>query len=207
MNRKMIGAGALALALTGCGSSGTSVSAGSGTASAASDSPTSASASPGSSPSSASPSSPAATYTPAPTATNDGPVTASVGQTLQITQDGSDTADFTLTSVESSSKPRAEYGEAPKEDRFLYVTYKVTGTAGSVEVDPSDLVFRTADGDEFETYDGNAYGALERTPDTATVRQGKNARATVAFDVPKGPGEVVYSSYSGDLASWAVNVK
>lgn len=104
--------------------------------------------------------------------------------------------------VRTSGAPLSRYGRPPANGQLVLVTVTVTATA-SVVVNPFHLLAAPAAGGRYNHTAGNA---LENTVDpalaAATLSAGERLVGTVTFDVPAGPGVIVYAPSGQALASW-----
>lgn len=130
------------------------------------------------------------------------------GDTAVVSQAGGGAGRVTLVSAEGSGHARSFAGDGPTSGRFLYVTMTMTATGpGTFAVNPLDFLVRAGS----RTVDyavGTALFALDtgQLP-LRTLVAGETATGTIAFDVRKGPVELVYApgSSSRELAAWHIS--
>lgn len=112
---------------------------------------------------------------------------------------------ITVTAVQASTKPQSEYGEAPANGWFAFVTIKATAADGKqLDINPMDFYAKVND-THYDAMSGHSFMALDNGElHAVTLNAGESVSGQVAFDVPAQHGEIVYAPGfdSRALASW-----
>jgi Domain of unknown function (DUF4352) len=140
--------------------------------------------------------SPAAETPPAP----EGPVTASVGDTVTVNV-SSGAGTVVLESV--TELPTIEFSR-PTNGRWLQVVVVATGTTGDFSINPFDFTARTPDGTAY-TFGFYVGEAAEQALQATQLTPGAKARGGIIFDVPVGPVTLEYApalGLGGVVAAW-----
>jgi len=136
------------------------------------------------------------------------PQTIKIGQTATVTMDGTDAANLTIVSVNTSTRPADEFGSPPQHGYFLTVQVRAKALPSyrnGFDITPFDF-YAVVGGTHFEEGNGNALDApgADRELDVATLNAGESISGTLVFDVPAKHGKIVYLpvDQGGPIAYW-----
>jgi len=135
------------------------------------------------------------------------PANAAIGDTVTITEDGSEAATVTVKSMKSYRSAVGEFGEDPVHGRFVVVTVELNRPmsmgSGSFDYSEADWYVRSEDGSRYDQTDGNALmNEFGQLLDSGTLHPGDHVKGLIAFDVPKGHGWLVYAPGLDDVGRW-----
>jgi hypothetical protein len=138
---------------------------------------------------------------------DDGLFRATVGETVTITEDGTDAYLLTITEVETLTQPVRTYGDPPKHGQFAVFHIEVEGLASST-FSGDDFYIRTADGTRYDEGDGNAWDAVGDSDDRisyVSFNAGERRTGVIVFDIPNDDtAELAFApNYrSGPIGVW-----
>lgn len=132
------------------------------------------------------------------------PVTLNLGESVTVTQDGSDVGTLTISSVEVTALPPDWYSKPPVNGYYVIadVKFRVRDDfTGSYYINPYDF-YAVVNGVQYEFGNDNAT-YMDWTFKEGYLEAGQSASGTVSFDVPAMHGEIAYSPiYGGPIAFW-----
>jgi hypothetical protein len=183
----------LGVLVTGCSSSGSGVQGSVGPAPASTTSLATSSSSP-----STSASTPEPTPTAAPTSASSFHL--SVGTAATIS-DNDSTARITVVAITKSTQAPNEFAGPPTHGQYVIADVLYECLQGTCSPNP---LFFGAHGSDGRDYDAALGGSPDPQLSSNDLVAARSTRGYVAFDVPVGPGEVVYTGlgFGGDGASW-----
>lgn len=150
-------------------------------------------------------SAPAVPAAPAPAPAQTGPVAGAVGDPLTLSNDTGDIGTITVKSVNATSTPYDQYGEAPKHGEFLIANVRADAT-GDMSVYEGDF-YVLVNGQHYEQGNGNALFALSGdTLGMTDLHAGEHTSGPIVFDIPAGVhGKIVYDpNFDGPpIGSWS----
>jgi hypothetical protein len=132
-----------------------------------------------------------------------------LGESVTITQGGTDAANMKVTSAKVFTTAADQYGEPPQHGYYLVVHVSartLNGFTDGFDVSSFDFYAKVA-GQHFDEGNGNAYYALTMNQtelSSTTLAAGEGTSGLLVFDVPRPHGQIVYSpNYDGQpLGSW-----
>lgn len=142
-----------------------------------------------------------------PVETTPAETTATMGDTLTVTVDGSEAGEITASSPTATQRAIGEFGERPASG--YYITIVITAKAADAvtqpfSVNPFDFYVRTADGTHIEYGDGNAITAQRDDQLNAVdLNAGEKIKGTLTLDVPAPHGTLVYAPLSRAVGTWS----
>ena len=138
-----------------------------------------------------------------------GPAMLNQGEPASITQNGSNAAIVTVTSVNTSTTPADQYGSNPQNGYFVVANVSVaTDPSFSQGFSINPLDFYALNGStQYSESNGNAYDALGSATselNAATLGAGQKTSGPIVFDVSSPHGYIVYApNVNGQpLAEW-----
>lgn len=143
---------------------------------------------------------------PSGTSHQSGPAKLSPGQTAPINGGiANGDADVTISDTVGNQPQSGSMGQGPARGQFVFANIKVSGVQRSFDINPLDFYAVDSHGGHYDPMSGNAMQAVANTPTAATLNKGENWSGTVAFDVPPGHGEIVYTGSGNQtpLAEWS----
>lgn len=157
----------------------------------------------------ASPAAPSVTPTPLPTPTAQDFMRMPLGESVTITQGGTDAADLKVTSAKVFTTAADQYGEPPQHGYYLVVHVSARALNGFTEgydFSSFDFYAKIA-GQHFDEGNANAYYALtlnQNELSSTTLAAGERTSGLLVFDVPRPHGQIVYApNFDGQpLGSW-----
>ena len=146
------------------------------------------------------------TEAPPPTPPPAGPESLGVGQSLSITDGGTDAGTITITSIRNTTQPADSFGEAPQNGYYLIVTVKVSSTEDGLDMNDLDF-YALVNGQHYDYGNGNSFEAVsDNNQDlTTTLNNGESETGYLLFDLPSIHGQIVYAPNfnSAPLAEWS----
>ncbi len=135
-----------------------------------------------------------------------GPMSLSVGETLDITQNGTAAGTVTITSMSHTTQSSDGF-ESPEYGYFVIANVKITSTINGLNIDELDF-YVTINGQQFQEGNGNSYDAAgfnENSDITTTLNAGEYVTGQLVYDLPAYHGQLVYApNFDGaPLATWS----
>jgi hypothetical protein len=141
------------------------------------------------------------TSSPAPS----GPVTLQLGESADISQNGSPAAIIVLSQSAVSTQPADEFSQGPQNGYFVSVHISVNATADEFDVNPLDF-YALSGTTHYDEGDGNAFEGPDNANEleATTLNAGETANGWLLFDLPSPHGQIVYApNLNGEpLAYW-----
>jgi hypothetical protein len=132
-----------------------------------------------------------------------------IGDTASITAEDGD-AEIAVTRIQAATaQPGMKVNglqvldpEPAKHGFYVIAHVKVTGTRGSLDINPFDFYVKSAGG--FHTEDAEYLDAWGSALDAATLHAGEHVAGTIVYDVPSRHGKLAYApNYgAGAVATW-----
>lgn len=141
-----------------------------------------------------------------PALAEEGPISGKVGDTVTVTQDGTDVGTMTVSKLETSTMPYDEYGSKPKNGVFLIFSVELAATANQMDVYEDDFYVTMSDGTRFDQGNDNSWDAidLDDTLGYITLNAGEKTSGVLVFDVPEEHGTLAWApNYEGGpVGAW-----